>query len=346
MLTTTARSVPAVAFLAAVTLATTACGEPRTTTELAGATMGTAYRVVVESESPPDDTTALGALVEGELTRLERLMSTYDPASDVSRFSAYDGTDPFAVDSSLVSAVLTGLEIARRSGGAFDPTVAALVDAWGFGPGDDPPPDSAVVASLLRHVGYSRLSVDSAAGTLSKSDPDVRIDLSGIAKGYAADLVAERLREQGYESALVDVGGELHALGRHLDGRPWRVAVEGPGAVAPELLGTINLVDEAIATSGDFRNFYEHDGVLYAHIIDPRTGFPVRFRGFSVSVVHRDGAMADAWATALSVLGPDAGFALAEREGLAAVFAARGSEGVATRSTSAMGERLRLERAP
>jgi len=346
MLTTTARVVPALAVLGAVALATSACGEARTTTELSGTTMGTGYSVVVEAAGRGDDATALGALVESELARIDRLMSTYDPESDVSRFGAYPATDPFPVDSSLVTVVLAGLEVARRSGGAFDPTVAALVDAWGFGPGDGFPPDSAVVDSLLRHVGYARVVPDPSAGTLAKADPAVRIDLSGIAKGYAADLVGARLRERGYASALVDVGGELHALGTHGDGRPWRVAVEGPGAVAPEILGTIDLVDESIATSGDFRNFYEAGGVLYAHIIDPRTGFPIRFRGFSVSVVHPDGAMADAWATALSVLGPDEGFELAEREGLAALFATRGPRGATTRSTAAMADRLTLRSAP
>lgn len=345
MLTTTSRTVRAVGLVVAVALTTSACDEAPTTTELSGPTMGTGYSVVVETEGPVD-TTALEDLVEGELARVERLMSTYDPASEVSRFGSYRGTDPYPVDSSLVTVVLTGLEVARRSGGAFDPTVAALVDAWGFGPGDRPPPDSAAVDSLLRHVGYRQLTADASSGTLAKSDPDLSIDLSGIAKGYAADLVADRLRELGYGGALVDVGGELHALGTHVDGRPWRVAVEGPGAVAPGILGTIDLVDESIATSGDFRNFYEADGMLYAHIIDPRTGYPIRYRGFSVSVVHPDGAMADAWATGLSVLGPDEGLDVAEREGLAAVFAMRTPGGVETRATSAMEGRLRLDQGP
>lgn len=344
MLTTTARPVSAVALVGAVALAASGCAERTTVTELSGATMGTGYGVVAEARGAVVDTTALAALVQDELGRIEHRMSTYDPTSDVSRFGDHRGTEPVAVDSSVVTVVLTALDIARRSGGAFDPTVAALVDAWGFGPSDARPPDSAVVDSLLRHVGYERVSADRSALTLSKSDPDVRIDLSGIAKGYAADVVAERLRELGYTGALVDVGGELHALGTHADGRPWRVGVEGPGEAAPELLGTVDLVDESIATSGDFRNYYEVDGVAYAHIIDPRTGFPIRYRGFSVSVVHPDGAMADAWATGLSVLGPDEGFDLAEREGLAAVFALRGPDGLTIHATSAMGGRLTRDR--
>lgn len=302
--------------------------------------MGTGYAVTVETAGSVADSADLRALVEGELSRLEHAMSTFDPESDVSRFGAYDGTDAVPVDSSVVAVVLYALDVARRSGGAFDPTVGALVDAWGFGPGDGSRPDSAAVDSLLRHVGYRHLSADVTGMTLSKSDPDVTIDLSGVAKGYAAELVAGRLSELGYRSALVDVGGELRALGRHMDGRPWRVALEGPGVAAPEILGVIDLVDEAVATSGDFRNFHADDGVPYAHIVDPRTGIPIRLRGFSVSVAHPDGAMADAWATAFSVLGPVRGRELAEREGLAAIFATRGPGGVEVVTTSRMAGRV------
>lgn len=341
MQTTSTRRAVALTLAGAAIWTSSGCERAPTVLEFSGGTMGTGYDVTVESAEPVRDSAALGDLVERELDRLDHVLSTYDPGSDVSRFGAVHGTDPVSVDSSLVAVTLYALDVARRSEGAFDPTVGALVDAWGFGPSDGPPPDSAVVDSLLRHVGYELLSVDAEAVTLAKSDPEVTLDVSGVAKGYAAELVAGRLSELGYVSALVEVGGELRALGTHLDGRPWRVAVEGPGEASPDILGTIDLVDEAIATSGDFRNFYEVEGVLYTHIVDPRTGYPVRYRGSSVSVVHTDGAMADAWATALSVLGPDEGYALAEREGLAAVFAVRGPEGVDVTTTTKMAGRIR-----
>lgn len=308
----------------------------------AGSTMGTSYEVLVETSGAEGDSVRLGRLVEGELAAVNRVMSTYDPESDVSRFGRLDSTEPMRVDPSLLEILSAALLVSERSGGAFDPTVGPLVDAWGFGPVDVPTPDSTQVEALRRLVGYAYLRPNLAAGTLAKELPGVRIDLSGVAKGYAAERVARAVVASGYRSALVDVGGEVSALGSHVDGRPWRLALEGPGESAPRAVGTVDLVDESVATSGDFRNYYEDRGVVYAHIIDPRTGFPIRFRGFSVSVVHESGAMADAWATALTVLGPDEGYALAEREGLAALFAWRTPEGVRTRATQAMAGRVTL----
>lgn len=318
------------------------CERPLAVMGFSGATMGTSYDVLVETEVGTEDSVRLGAVIELELARVTQVMSTYDATSDVSRFGRYSGTEPVPVDRSLLEVLGSALEVSRRSSGAFDPTVGPLVDAWGFGPEDVTPPDSARAAALRELVGFTRLVPDLESGTLAKTHPQVRIDLSGVAKGFAAERIGVALRELGYESALVDVGGELRAVGTHADGRPWRVALEGPRAASPGPVGTIDLVDEAVATSGDYRNFYEDRGVLYAHIIDPRSGFPISYRGFSVSVVHPDAGMADAWATALTVLGPDEGFELAEREGLAALFAWRSAEGVSTRMTSTLSGRVTL----
>jgi thiamine biosynthesis lipoprotein len=316
------------------------CDSPLAVMGFSGATMGTTYNVLVETGVRAEDSVALGAVIEGELADVNRVMSTYDSGSDVSRFGRYSGTEPFPVDPTLLEVLEVALEVCERSSSAFDPTVAPLVDAWGFGPEDVLPPDSTRVASLRVLVGCDGLSVDTGSGTLAKSLRETRIDLSGIAKGFAAERIGRALRELGYENALVDVGGELRAVGTHRDGRPWRVALEGPGQAEPGPIGTIDLIDEAVATSGDFRNYYEYLGELYAHIIDPRTGFPVRYRGFSVSVVHPDATFADAWATALTVLGPEEGFELAEREDVAALFAWRSGAGVESRATTALAGRV------
>jgi len=329
-----------IALIGALALTCSACDPSVSVTGFSGATMGTSYDVVIEVGGPFEDSAPLGALIEGELARIDGVMSTYDPESDVSRFGRYAGSDPVAVDPSLVEVLLSALEVSRRSSGAFDPTVAPLVDAWGFGPEDVAAPAPARVTALMALIGYERLALDRAAGTLAKTHPGTRIDLSGVAKGFAAERIAAAVAELGYPNVLVDVGGEIKALGSHVDGRPWRVALEGPGERAPAVLGTVDLVDEAVATSGDFRNYYEDGGVLYSHIIDPRTGLPIPFRGFSVSVVHPDGAMADAWATALTVLGPDEGFELAAREELAALFAWRSPDGLRTRATPALEGRV------
>jgi thiamine biosynthesis lipoprotein len=328
--------------LGAALVACVACDGGLTIQSSSGATMGTSYQVLVETRGTEEDSLAVSRLVAGELAAVTRVLSTYEPGSDISRFGLARTTEPVPVDPMLLDVLGSALVVSERSGGAFDPTVAPLVDAWGFGPADGPPPDSAGVAALLELVGYGALRPDSVAGTLAKDRAEVSIDLSGVAKGYAAERIVRQLADKGYGSALVDVGGEVSALGTHADGRPWRVALEGPGDTAPRALGTVDLVDESVATSGDFRNYYESRGVLYAHIIDPRTGLPIRFRGFSVSVVHASGAMADAWATALTVLGPEEGWELAEREGLAALFAWRTPEGVRTRTTAAMEGRVTL----
>ena len=335
------RTTSATALLGALLFGCAACERPRAVMGFSGTTMGTSYEVIVETEASATDSVALGAVIERELAHVNRVMSTYDSASDASSFGRHSGTEPVPVDPMLLDVLEAALEICRESMGAFDPTVAPLVDAWGFGPEDVPqPPDSARVAALRGLVGCDGLTTDPLAGTLAKSQPDARVDLSGIAKGFAAERIGVALRGMGYGSALVDVGGELKAVGSHLDGRPWRVALEGAGETEPGVFGTIDIADEAVATSGDFRNSYEHEGILYAHIIDPRDGFPVPFRGFSVSVVHPDGATADAWATALTVLGPDEGFELAVRAGLAASFTWRSPNGVRSRQTPALGGRV------
>ena len=252
-------------------------------------------------------------------------------------------TDPVAAVP-LLEVLAIAREISERSGGAFDVTVAPLVDAWGFGPPGRPAarPADSELAALRARVGYDRLVVDPVARTIAKTVPETVVDLSAIAKGYAVERVSAALRELGLDRFLVEVGGEVKAVGTRADGRAWRVGIERPDVAARAVHGVVELVDEAVATSGDYRNFYEEDGRMYAHVIDPRTGLPVPFRGASVSVVHPDATAADAWATALTVLGPEAGFELARREDLAAVFVMRSAEGYQTRETPRFSGRLRL----
>jgi thiamine biosynthesis lipoprotein len=233
-------------------------------------------------------------------------------------------------------------EVSERSDGAFDVTVAALVDAWGFGPGGRPEraPDPKLRDELMTRVGYDRIVLDRDAGTVSKTIPEAVVDLSAIAKGYGVERVAADLEELGFSSFLVEVGGELRAGGTKRDGTPWRVGVEGPDIATRAVYATLDLVNQAIATSGDYRSFYDEEGARYAHIIDPRSGLPIRYSGASVSVVHSDCAMADGWATALSVLGPEDGYDLALREGIAALFVMQSPDGFRSRATPAFHERV------
>lgn len=232
-------------------------------------------------------------------------------------------------------------EVSERSGGAFDVTVAPLVDAWGFGPGGwTPPPDEALLPALRERVGYRQIQFDRAAGTMSKTSPETVVDLSAIAKGYGAERIASGLLELGFGRFLVEVGGELKAVGTRRDGRAWRIGIEKPDQAVRAVYAAVDLVDQALATSGDYRNFQERDGGLYAHIIDPRVGTPIGVQGASVSVAHTNAALADAWATALMVLGPQVGYDLAEREGIAALFVMQSNGAFRSRSTSAFADRF------
>ena len=312
--------------------------------ELVGPTMGTSFRVLVAADLAEGDLERVRTVVEERLERVNRLMSTYDTTSEIARFNRHGSTQPFPMSAELIEALAMAREVSERSGGAFDATVAPLVEAWGFGLGAGidgpraPRPSETDLVRLRERLGYERVIVDRATGTASKTHPETRVDLSGIAKGYGAEAVSAGLAELGLTSFLVEVGGELAAVGTRA-GRPWRVGIERPDD-EPGIWGTVELSDEGIATSGDYRDYYEEGGVRYAHIIDPRTGRPVVVRGASVSVVHPSAAMADAWATALAVLGPDEGYEVARREGLAAVFVYAVEGGVRSSVTPELGARF------
>lgn len=310
--------------------------------EFVGQTMGTSYSVKVDADLTAGEIARVRDVIEARLQGVNRLMSTYDPASELSRFNRHLSTEPFSVGAELLEVLAMARDVSERSGGAFDVTVGPLVDAWGFGPGIEPlePPSEARLAALKESVGYRRIEVDRASSWVAKMSPATVVDLSAIAKGYGVERVASDLVELGITRSLVEVGGELKATGRIRDGGAWRVGIEVPDESVRALYGTVELIDEAIATSGDYRNFQESEGVRYAHIIDPRTGQPILFSGASVSVIHDNAALADAWATALTVLGPAVGYDLAQREGIAALFVGRSNGGFQSRATDAFTERL------
>ncbi len=302
--------------------------------EFSGLTMGTTYSVQLVAD--PLAGYRLRDTVQALLDSVDHLMSTYDSTSELSRFNRHSATTSFPVSRQTLEVLAVARSVSERSGGAFDVTVAPLVNAWGFGPSGKPAvtPSEAELEDLADAVGYRLLTIDSAQGTLVKANPDLVVDLSAIAKGYAVDQVAAALESLGVASFLVEVGGEVKTRGRKNDGTAWSVGIELPDTDVRRAYRAVPLVDMAIATSGDYRNFYEVGGVRYAHIIDPRTRRPARHAGASVSVLHADAVVADAWATALSVLGPEEGFALAQQERLAALFLVRSGDGFATRETS------------
>lgn len=287
-----------------------------------GATMGTTWSVRFVADDALDRS-ALAADVAASLDLVVGQMSPWSDASDLSAYHrAAPGAD-VALPEPFFSVLEYALSVARDSGGAYDPTVGPLVDLWGFGPPgprEAPPPDADVHA-LRPHVGWNRVALDRAART-ARQPGGLRLDLSAVAKGYAVDRVASRLRAHGVRDFLVEVGGELRGEGVKPDGQPWWVAIERPpGDGAHET--RVALHGLSIATSGDSRRFFEHAGRRYAHTVDPRSGRPVAHAVASVTVLHRACMAADAWSTALYVMGVDDGLACASARGLAALFVRR-----------------------
>lgn len=285
---------------------------------LSGPTMGTYFRIAFpKADASPADIKA-DALTT--LSQVDALMSTYRADSEVSRFNRYLSSAPMRISDSTRDVIDRALQIGDFTGGAFDITTGPLVELWGFGPAGSRTdiPAQTDINNLARGIGYKTLELNNR--NLRKTDQKVGVDLSGIAKGYAVDRLAQMLEERGISAYLVDVGGELRAKDRRPDGDSWRVGIELPVAGERRPHRVVNLRDRAIATSGDYRNFFMHHGDYYTHIIDPRTSQPVSHGLASVTVLERDAMTADALSTALMVMGPDQGRRFAEENGLAAYF--------------------------
>ena len=302
---------------------------PRAAVVFSGPAMQTRYTVRVVMA--PGDMAAherIRAAIDRELALVDRLLSARDPASEISRLNAHASTEPFPVSADTVAALELGRRASELTGGAFDVTMAPLVDAWGFGSSTRPPeaPAAEALAALRARVGYRLLRLDAARRTATKSRPDVACDVSTLVGGWAADRIAGAIEALGHPDALVDVGGKVAARGRRPDGSPWRVALEAP---EPGKVGAVvELENAAVATSGDGRDRWtDTQGRRRSRVLDPRTGEPISHGLTSATVVHRDGAWADALATGLLVLGPDAGRALAARERLAARLVLRQPDG-------------------
>jgi thiamine biosynthesis lipoprotein len=287
---------------------------------LNGQTMGTTFSVKVRAPAASETNDLLSSAVVEELLVVVNAMSTYEPESEISRWNRSDSTDPVTISKPLAQVVKEGLSISVLSEGAFDITVQPLVDLWGFGPKrrKDEPSQSKITAALDL-VGSNQVRLSPLDLTLAKSKPGVWLDLSAIAKGYAVDRVSDRLVALGYPEHFVEIGGEIRTRGLKTDTMPWRIGVESPKANGSVRL-SLPLTDRAIATSGSYRNFRKYGDKTFSHTLDPRTGRPVMHKLVSVSVVSDTCMRADAWATALSVLGHQKGFNLAERLELAASF--------------------------
>jgi thiamine biosynthesis lipoprotein len=285
--------------------------------KFSGKTMGTTYHMTVVGSY----FTAVAPLQNAVDERLEAInasMSTYRPDSEISRFNQMQRVDtPFPISNDFQEVMQVSRQLFQMTQGAWDGTLDPLIDLWGFGRtqrSKDRVPTAEDIQALLPAVGFHHIVLD-ADGRLSKRLSSVSLDLASVAKGYAVDAIASLIGDKGFENYLVEIGGEVYAAGVRIDGQPWRVGINKPVAGAPfdQVYRIVNLQDRAFATSGDYRNFFEIEGQRYAHIIDPRTGYPVSNGVVSVSVTADTCALADGLATALMVMGATAGIELVNR---------------------------------
>ena len=304
--------------------------------------MGTSYTVKISKFPQEMSEQSVDSDIKRILTRINERMSTYQKESEVSRFNELPTTNWFEVSQETVFVVKEALRVSHLTQGAFDITVGPLVNLWGFGPPSRSRdlPSNELIQETQATIGYRLLHTRDDPPAIRKEEPQVQIDLSAIAKGYAVDQIAEHLQSQHIANYLVEVGGEMRAKGKNAGGITWKVAIEKPLPEQRAVHRVLHLDNQAIATSGNYRNFFDKDGSRYSHTINPLTGKPITHNLASVTVISRSSMRADALATGLMVLGPETGFQLAEVENLAAIFLVKDLDGVTERETSAFNPSL------
>jgi len=300
---------------------------------LSGNTMGTTWSVklVTPAGRLLDD---VRVLIQQQLDLVIAQMSTWEAGSDLSLYNRADAGSWHALPDAFYTVLACALQVAQASEGAYDPSAGALVNLWGFGPAQRydqtgfQPPTAADVQSAQALCGWQRITLDHATRCVLQPG-GLMLDFSAIAKGYAVDLVAQCLEQHGCDSFLVEIGGELRGRGIRPDGQPWWVTVEQPAdGLVMRNDYVAALYHCAIATSGDYRRYFMQGTTRHAHTIDPRTGQPLTHPLASVTVIHTECMLADAWSTALGVLGAEQGLACADRMGIAALFLTRENDGL------------------
>ncbi len=303
-----------------------------------GNTMGTTYHVTVVAQAQGEplslDSEAFKRGLDAELAQINQQMSTYIADSELMRFNRSPVGAWQSLSEPLAAVLAISRTVSERSNGAFDISVGPLVNLWGFGPEAEPEqvPSEEELLALRQRVGYRKLELDEQR---ARRLADIQLDLSAVAKGYGVDHIARWIESRGFENYLVEIGGEVYLSGVSPRGDAWRIGVEQPSLLQEGGRMALALSDIGMATSGDYRNYYERNGVRYSHTIDPRTGRPIVHKLASVTVLAETAAEADAWATALNVLGPEAGMAVAEREKLAVYMIVKAGEGYEDRFSSA-----------
>lgn len=304
--------------------------------QLSGYTMGPiVYTVKLIADKEEVEDANLAGEVDDLLVSLNKKMSTWDKSSELSLINQGSAEQSYDISDELLMVMGESVRLAKLTNGSLDVTVGPLVNLWSFGPENRPEaiPTEQEINDAKARIGIGKIALQ--GNVLRKQQDEIYIDLSAIAKGYAVDKVAELLEQRGHLNYLVDIGGEMRIKGNKIDNKPWRIAVEKPISGTRAVQKVIIPGDNAVATSGDYRNYFEVDGVRYSHTIDPMTGWPIDHKLVSVTVVHPSAMTADGLATAIEVMGPEKGLKFAEQHRLAVYLISKTETGFSEQATDA-----------
>jgi thiamine biosynthesis lipoprotein len=306
-----------------MSLALAACKPDSRVLRISGVTMGTTFNVVAIDKNRRVDDAEARAKIDAALETVNRQMSNWDNTSEISRFNAQTSTKPVALSPELMGLMHAAEQVHIASEGRFDTTMGPLIELWGFGKDGQTqfPTDTQIVQALARSGHADTLIVGET--TLQKKQPDTQVYLAAIAKGYGADQVGRALETLGITDYMVEIGGDLYASGTNPNGQPWQIGIEKPAALSGGLIDVVGVSNLGMASSGDYRNYFEQDGKRFSHIIDPVTGRPITHKTASTTVLAENGMLADAWATAMLTLGREKGLMIAEAQNLAVLFIER-----------------------
>lgn len=322
-------------FLIMTTAALAACKPGQEILKFSGDTMGTRYNIVAVSSGQKLDRDALQGAIDAALAEVDTQMSNWNAGSEISRINAAATGEAQRLSPALAHVMAGAQSVHQASDGRFDVTVGPLIDLWGFGADGAMPhiPADADIADAMTRAGQSDVLAISG-DTLTKTAPGAGIYLAAIGKGYGVDRVADTLRAHGLKDFMVEIGGDLYTAGLNPEGMSWQIGIETPVAGQRGLYDVVNVSGLGMATSGDYRNFFEDAGQRYSHIIDPARGRPILHDTVSATVLTEDAMLADAWATAMLVLGRERGLEIAEANDLAVVFIDRAGDAFVTAQSS------------
>ena len=280
---------------------------------LNGLTMGTTYSVKINADNAFIGKNQISDDIDEILSEINQSMSTYIKESELSNINFSTISDWQSISDDLFEVIDHAINVSLKTNGAFDITIAPLVNLWGFGPDklQNKIPTDEIIELTKQNTGYKKISIDKSLKKISKLDPNLHIDLSGIAKGFAVDKIARYLDKRGFKNYLVEIGGELIGKGLNKDNEIWQIGIENPDNNSDTIKRIVRLKDMAMATSGNYMNYFEKDGVRYSHTINPVTGKPIKHKLASVTVLDNSAMNADALATAFMVLGSEKALSLA-----------------------------------